>query len=153
MLWKYAAIFTGEYPCQSVISITLLCNSIEITLRRGCSPLNLLHIFSRRPFVRTLLEGYFWIQLWYMKFTEEPLLRKAQGNRLNETDTENRRLENDWRKSPCVIKFFPLKTLCKIFLTIVLDYTTLYTRSTAQIITWKKHALGTTLRLRVACNI
>ena len=37
--------FTGEHPCQSVISIKLLCNFIEITLRHGCSLVNLLHIF------------------------------------------------------------------------------------------------------------
>ena len=37
--------FTGEHSCQSVISIKLQSNFIEITLRHGCSPLNLLHIF------------------------------------------------------------------------------------------------------------
>ena len=41
--------FTGEHPCQSVISIKILCNFIEITLRHGCSPVNLLYIF-RTPF-------------------------------------------------------------------------------------------------------
>ena len=42
---KICSIFTGEHPCRSVISIKLLCNFIEITLRHGCSPVNLLHIF------------------------------------------------------------------------------------------------------------
>ena len=42
---KTCSKFIGEYPCQSVISIELLCNFIEIALRRGCSPVNLLHIF------------------------------------------------------------------------------------------------------------
>ena len=37
--------FTGEHPCQSVISINLLCNFIEITLQHRYSPVNLLHIF------------------------------------------------------------------------------------------------------------
>ena len=46
---KKCSKFTGEHPCRSVISIKLLCNFIEITLRRGCSPVNLLHIF-RTPF-------------------------------------------------------------------------------------------------------
>ena len=41
--------FTGEHQCRSVISITLLCNAIEIKLRHWCSPVNLLHIF-RTPF-------------------------------------------------------------------------------------------------------
>ena len=36
---------TGEHPCQSVISIKLQINFIEITLQHGCSPVNLLHIF------------------------------------------------------------------------------------------------------------
>ena len=38
--------FTGEHQCQSVISIKLLRNFIEITLRDGFSPVNLLHIFQ-----------------------------------------------------------------------------------------------------------
>ena len=42
---------TGEHPCQSAISIKLQSNSIEITLRHGCSPVNLLHVF-RTPFYR-----------------------------------------------------------------------------------------------------
>ena len=42
---KLCIKFTREHPCQSVISINLLCNFIEITLRHGCSPVNLLHIF------------------------------------------------------------------------------------------------------------
>ena len=37
--------FTGEQPCRSMISIKLFCNFIEIALRLGCSPVNLLHIF------------------------------------------------------------------------------------------------------------
>ena len=41
--------FTGEHPCRSVISLTLLCNFTEITLRHGCSPVNLLHNV-RKPF-------------------------------------------------------------------------------------------------------
>ena len=44
---------TGENPCRSVISIKLLCNFIKITLRHGCSHLNLLHI------LRTPLSGCF----------------------------------------------------------------------------------------------
>ena len=46
---KIYSKFTGEYPCRSVISIKLLCNFIEITLRHGCSPVNLLYVF-RKPF-------------------------------------------------------------------------------------------------------
>ena len=45
---KLCSKFTGGHPCRSVISISI-CNSIEITLRHRCSPVNLLHIF-RTPF-------------------------------------------------------------------------------------------------------
>ena len=45
---KICSKFTGEHPCQSVISIKLQNNLIEITLRHGCSPVNLLHIFRTR---------------------------------------------------------------------------------------------------------
>ena len=37
---KICSKFTGEHPCRSAISIKL-----QSTLRHGCSPVNLLHIF------------------------------------------------------------------------------------------------------------
>ena len=37
---KICCKFTAENPCQSVISITLQSNFIEITLRHGCSQVN-----------------------------------------------------------------------------------------------------------------
>ena len=43
---KTCSKFTGEPPCRSAISIKLLCNFIEIALRHGCSPVNLLQIFK-----------------------------------------------------------------------------------------------------------
>ena len=46
---KIDSKFTGEHPCQSVISIKLLSNFIEIALRHACSPVILLYIF-RTPF-------------------------------------------------------------------------------------------------------
>ena len=46
---KICSKFTGEHPCRSVISVKLLCNFIETTLRNGCSPVNLLHVV-RTPF-------------------------------------------------------------------------------------------------------
>ena len=48
---KICSKFTGENPCQSVISMKLLCNFIEITLRHGCSPVK----FSEHLFIRTPL--------------------------------------------------------------------------------------------------
>ena len=60
---KICGKFTGEHPCRSVLSINLLCNFVEITLRRGCSPVYLLQIF-RTPFTkntsrRLLLDKFF----------------------------------------------------------------------------------------------
>ena len=48
--------FTAEHPCRNVISLKLLYNFIEITLRHGCSPVNLLHIF-RTTFLKNTSEG------------------------------------------------------------------------------------------------
>ena len=48
---KIYSNITGEYLCQSAISIKLLCNFIEIILRHGCSPVKMMHIF-RTPFLR-----------------------------------------------------------------------------------------------------
>ena len=48
---KICSKFTGEHPCQSIISIKLFCNFIEITLRHGRCPVNLLHIL-RTPFLK-----------------------------------------------------------------------------------------------------
>ena len=46
---KMCSKFTWEHPCRSVSSKKLQSNLIETTLRPGCSPVNLLHIF-RTPF-------------------------------------------------------------------------------------------------------
>ena len=53
---KICRKFTGEHPCQSAISIKLLCNFIEITFRHGCSPVKLLHIFTT-PFCKNTSGG------------------------------------------------------------------------------------------------
>ena len=42
---KICSKFTGEHPCRSAISIKLQSNFTEITLRHGCSHVNMLHIF------------------------------------------------------------------------------------------------------------
>ena len=49
---KICSKVTGERPCRSAVSMKLVCNFSEITLRRGCSPVNMLHIF-RTPFLNT----------------------------------------------------------------------------------------------------
>ena len=53
---KICSKFTGEHLCRSVISIKLQSKFIEITIRHGCSPVNLLHIF-RTPFPENTSEG------------------------------------------------------------------------------------------------
>ena len=53
---KIYSKFTGEHPCRSAISRKLLCNFIEIALRHGCSPVNLLHIF-RTAFPKNTSKG------------------------------------------------------------------------------------------------
>ena len=45
VLKNAACKFTREHACRKMISIKLICNFIEITLRHGSSPVNLLHIF------------------------------------------------------------------------------------------------------------
>ena len=45
--------FTGKHPCQSVISIKLLCNFIEIARRHERSLVNLPHIFRTPSYKNT----------------------------------------------------------------------------------------------------
>ena len=63
---KICSKFTGEHPCQSAISIKLLCNFVEIALWHECSPVTLLHIFRtffpKNTSGRLLLDfANFWI--------------------------------------------------------------------------------------------
>ena len=53
---KICSKVTGEHPCRSAISIKLQSNFIEIALRHGCSPVDLLHIF-RTPFPKKISKG------------------------------------------------------------------------------------------------
>ena len=55
---KICSKFSGEHPRRSVISIKLQNNFIKITLRHGCSPVYLLHIF-RIPFPKNTSERQF----------------------------------------------------------------------------------------------
>ena len=52
---KICSKFTGEHQWRSVVSIKLQNKFIEIALRQGCSPVNLLHI-SRTPFPKNTSE-------------------------------------------------------------------------------------------------
>ena len=53
---KIYSKFTGKHPCRSVISIKLQSSFTEITLRHGCSPVNLLDIL-RTPFYKNIYGG------------------------------------------------------------------------------------------------
>ena len=74
--------FPGEHPCRNVISIKLLCNFLEIKLRYGCSPANLLHIF-RSAFLKNTTGwlllffpiSFFWFSHFCM--SESPFSRSA----------------------------------------------------------------------------
>ena len=70
---KVCSKFTGEHPCQIAISIKLQSNFIEITLRDGCSPVNLLHIF-RIPFLKNTSE-----ELLLMSEILKRLYNKEEG--------------------------------------------------------------------------
>ena len=76
---KICGKFTGEHPCRNVISIKLLCNSVEIAFQHGCSPVNLLHIF-RSPFSKNTSR---WLLLrlpWTLaNFSEQLFLRASLG--------------------------------------------------------------------------
>ena len=80
--------FAGEHPCRSVISIKLLCNFIEIALRHGCSPVNLLPIF-RTPFPRStfgwLTANYFQVlvirRIRYLQCPTVFLVNKKRSNK------------------------------------------------------------------------
>ena len=50
--------FTEEKPCRNMTLIKLLCSFIEIPLRHGSSPVNLLYIF-RTPFYKNTFGGLF----------------------------------------------------------------------------------------------
>ena len=54
---------TEQHPCRSVISMKLLFNFIEIVLRHGCSPVNVLDVF-KTPFPKNISAG---LLLYFVK--------------------------------------------------------------------------------------
>ena len=68
---KICSKFTGEHSCWGVISINLLCIFIEITLRYGCPPVNLLHIL-RTPFYKNTYGGMLFV-IWKRVLFEDVL--------------------------------------------------------------------------------
>ena len=79
---KICSKFTREHPCRSANSIKLL----EIALRHGCSPVNLLHI-CRTPFLRNtsgwlLLHGVVFDPLTWRFYKSRPSNKKQWKNNL-----------------------------------------------------------------------
>ena len=66
---KICSKCTGKHPCRSVISIKLQSNFIEITLRHGCCPVNLVHIF-RTSFVKNI-SGWLLLSVVLFKFGDQ----------------------------------------------------------------------------------
>ena len=57
---KISSKFTWEHPCRSAPAIKLFYNFIEIALRHGCSPVNLLHIFRKMLKLTVEICEYWW---------------------------------------------------------------------------------------------
>ena len=60
--------------CRGSHPIKLLCNFIEITLRHGCSPIHLLHIF-RTPFLKNTSE---WMLLYLSQFSHRRIFKTSK---------------------------------------------------------------------------
>ena len=75
---KICSKFTIKHPCRSVISIKLIWNFIEITLRHGCYPVNLLHIF-RTPFPKDTSERLLLFFSIWVFFHEHSRFTGQQG--------------------------------------------------------------------------
>ena len=82
---KIGSKFSGEHPCRSVVSIKMLCNFIEIILRHGCSPVNLLCIF-RTSFYKNTSEGL----LLVMIIQKIVLIVKCRSFRIVKVITKSR---------------------------------------------------------------
>ena len=80
---KICSKCTGEHPFRSAISIKLQSNFIEIALRHGCSPINLLHIFGTLfpkntsgrlfAFVKSSVRRA-WVQLFHFSGQRPPVV-------------------------------------------------------------------------------
>ena len=74
-IWRKS---TGKHQCRCVIWIKLLCDIIEIALRHGCYPVNLLHI-SRTPFLKNTYGG-----LYIPRYVDDSHARFGSRNNANE---------------------------------------------------------------------
>ena len=72
---KICSKFTGKHPCQSVISIKLQSNFIEITLRHGCSPVSLLIL---RLFSQSFCRGKIFFGIFHV-LSSNPFNEQLKG--------------------------------------------------------------------------
>ena len=83
---KICSKFTGEHPCRSAMSIKLQSKLIEITLRHGCSPKNLQHIFKtlflKKTSGRLLLDCFFCLSVNFNMFFRTLFLESTSRNLL-----------------------------------------------------------------------
>ena len=100
---KICSKFTGEHPYRSVILITFQSIFIEIALRHGCSPVNLLRIFIT-PFSKSTSGGL--LLVLQMRVAKEAKLLKLLTF-LKELVQE--RQEISFFKEPECIYTFPVK--------------------------------------------
>ena len=79
---KICSKFTGWHPCRSVISIKLQSNFIEITLRHGCSPINLLQTtFAKNTsgWLLLLFESLLALSWWMHQILCKPWQKKVSS--------------------------------------------------------------------------
>ena len=88
---KICSKFTEKHPCRTAILIKQQRNFIEITLRHGCSPVNLLHIF-RTPYYKNT---YGWLLLNFV------LANIVLTNLLTDVDDKEQLIKSNIRFSTC----------------------------------------------------
>ena len=72
VLLKIYSKFIGEHPCRSMISIKLLCFATLLKSQFGMGVLlQMCSIFSDHLFLRTPLDGCFWIYEHFQKSTRK----------------------------------------------------------------------------------
>ena len=89
-----------EHPCRRVISTKLLCKFIKITLRQGCSPVNLLHIFGT-PF-RKNTSGWLLLYISTSQWNQNSSSTQVPGCSI----TEVRNDANLWQWTQMKIKLY-----------------------------------------------
>ena len=101
---KICSKLTEEHPCRSAISIKLLSNFIEIALRHGCSPVNLLHIFQN-----TFSQEHLWAATSAARCMEVLLFIESPEKRLQDVYSSSKDIIS-LQKSDKINLLTPLST-------------------------------------------